>query len=251
MARRHTRHWVVVLLLLLCSCGILWSVGDAALLWRVLRTLGVILSALVPLFYLVVVVLLLSAIPDKPALTPLLDAPIPDDMAGIDRQFLDAGFRRVGGLAQFNTKPKTKILNYIHEECRAYGTLQKLWRNPPAYGLISPREDGGGTLETLANPEVDALPPGAGTFRQVIPDGDMAGLVRHHKEAMALLGGEGLDFKAANEPDLESEMFLSNLRQRQAIWDRPFYSGWMVLWRTLTGSFPNLGPLTDRRPPAP
>ena len=67
------------------------------------------------------------------------------------------------------------------------------------------------------------------------------------KGVQRILREQGVEFSAAHETDLEQQLFQSTLRQRRAVYDRPFYSGWMVIWRTMTGSFPNLGPITSRR----
>ncbi|MHC4957448.1 MAG: hypothetical protein ACYTGN_03665 [Planctomycetota bacterium] len=246
MGTRQSQVLAVVGLLLGCSLATVAMVGGATLLKTTLIGIGWLLAGVLPLLYLVFVWILLSAIPRDPQLTPVLDPKLPDDLAELEAEFAAAGFERVGGLFLLNTQPRTTTLNFVHPGLGAYATAQKVWRSAPVWGLITPRADRPGNLETLATIEVDALPAVDGTRRQILEGADVATLARHHGDALESLRARGVAFSDVSGPWLERELCASNLRQRELIHARPFRTATVFLWRTLTGRFPSVGPLVSR-----
>ena len=117
----------------------------------------------------------------------------------------------------------------------------------PVCGLISPRAGEAGNLETLGDAGVDGLPAPAGTLRQILENATPAELVAAHTRAMADLRVGGINFRHVSAGELEEEMRDSMLRQRQLIRSRPLRCTAVLNWRSLTGRYPNVGSLSERR----
>jgi len=247
---RQLRGLAVLGLVVACVLALAAMLGGWSALLDVAIGLGLLLALIGPLGFLAVVLFLRGAIPEFPELTPALGEQLSEDLEAVDRAFLACGFRRVGGLSLLNTTPRTRILNYVHPDLAIYGTAQKIWRGNTTFGLISPRADAPGNLETLANPEVDAVPPPQGTLRQVVEGASVAILLGHHASALSTLRSEGVSFDPVAPERLEDEMRLSTVRQRAIVRSRPFRCAAVLLWRSLTGAYPNLGPLSERPGPA-
>lgn len=248
--RRQLRGLAVLGLVMACVLALAAMLGGPDALLDVAIGLGLLFALLVPVGYFAVVLILRRAMPEHPELTPLLGEQLSKDLEAIDRAFLACGFRRAGGLSLLNTTPRTRILNYIHSDLAVYGTTQKVMRGSATFGLISPRADSPGNLETLANMEVDAVPPPTGTLRQVIEGASVAILLGHHGRALSTLRSNGVPFRPVAPERLEDEMRASMLHQRAIMRRRPFRCAGALLWRSLTGAYPNLGPLSERRGPA-
>lgn len=251
MSRRHARVWIVILALLACvSALLIHRLGFSRYLGLLLNAV-LALAVLLPLGFLLLAGMLRGIFPERPELTPLLHDRIPRSLEQLDEQFLACGFVRIGRAAQLNTRPRSIVLNYLHAELDTYGTAQTALRGPTAWGLIAVSEGGQGTFETLANPEVDAVPAAQGTLRQVFPHADVATLLAHHREGLAHLRRGGHSFRPASAEALEGELARSILRQRETIRKRPFHAAWTMLRRALTGSYPNRIPIAQRATPDP
>ncbi len=166
------------------------------------------------------------------------------------RRLLDAvaelGFEAVGPPRRADDPARMVLWGQVHRTLPVYATVfdaDSPYGGRTACDLISLLADDRGVLITGGEVWEGVMPPYPGEFRQILPGAGPADLLAAHLVALEFLSSRGFaprPLSAASwEPDLRS---VEGRRRRQFLrW--PLTTSAKVIWRSLRGRTPYLGPL--------
>jgi hypothetical protein len=166
------------------------------------------------------------------------------------RRLLEAvaelGFEPVGPPRRADDPARMVLWGQVHRTLPVYATVfdaDSPYGGRTACDLISLLADDRGVLITAGEVWEGVMPPYPGEFRQILPGAGPADLLAAHLVALEFLSPRGFTPRtlstASWEPDLRS---VEGRRRRQFLrW--PLTTSALVIWRSLRGGTPYLGPL--------
>lgn len=192
--------------------------------------------------------LLLRALPENVAMTPLPPAPSPD-MDRIGEELASLGFSPVGPAYEVAVSPPARLQAWVHDGQPAYATVFRTGTVPAKVGFdfVSILEGWTGGLTSVNDPAGAALPAAPGSMRQVIRSATPGALFQQHCRALAWVAEQGLRWRRPTAGDFVADFQKAMNRERAAFLRSPLTYPAVALWRVVTRLSPHLGPLEQQR----
>jgi hypothetical protein len=185
----------------------------------------------------------LGNLPEHARMTPLADA-VPAACRGLLARMQELGFARLGPVLRVHLDPGATIVPLWSETERTYATVFVSDGAPgKAHFDFVTVLDGEVGLTSSPNPAAGVLPQSPRSFLQIFANEEPETLLGRHLE-----GRDQLARAARVEPKPRCASFEALLagalrRQRQSFLRAPLRNTWTALWRVVTKSTPDRGPV--------
>jgi hypothetical protein len=166
------------------------------------------------------------------------------------RRLLDAvaelGFEPAGPPRRADDPARMVLWGHVHRTLPVYATVfdaDSPYGGRTACDLISLLADDRGVLISAGEAWEGVMPPYPGEFRQIVPGVAPAALLDRHVAALEFLSSRGLAPREVSAAGWERDLRSVEGRRRRQFLRWPLITSATVIWRSLRGGTPYLGPL--------
>ena len=190
----------------------------------------------------------------QPNLTmaPVAEERMPDALRAAADRFAALGFTRATPPLAVALSHPGLLLGFVQEGGDVAGSAFCVERpaSLPAltsFDVFSRFEGDRGGLTTSPSRSAAVLHPTPGALRQVFPGADAATLLARHREALAWLSTQGIRARPLRGVEFETLFRSAMERHRAAFVAARLRFAFTAIWRVVSRSTPNLGPLPQQR----
>lgn len=189
-----------------------------------------------------------SNLPEDVAMERLEPSAMSNALGVLRFRLLALGFVPVGPPLNVGVSPPAVMVALVHTDEPVYATAYQTGTLPAkiAFDFVSIFEGDRGGLTSNAEPAGAALPASPGSLRQVFRDAPPERVLEGHRQALAYLGGRGLEARAVSAAAFETDFRAAMRRQRRAFLSAPLRRTALTLWRVASRSTPHLGPVESQ-----
>jgi len=169
------------------------------------------------------------------------------------RRLLDAvaelEFEAVGPPRRADDPARMVLWGQVHRKLPIYATVfdaDSPYGGRTACDLISLLAADRGVLITAGEVWEGVMPPYPGEFRQILPGAVPAELLAAHLAALEFLSSRGFTPRTLSTASWEPDLRTVEGRRRRHFLCRPMTTTALVIWRSLCGATPFLGPLAEQ-----
>jgi len=191
---------------------------------------------------------ILKSLPEQVAIEPLADGQVPAPAWDRIHELEKLGFERIGEAMRFQLGQAADVVPLAHAGESTYATVIHIHSTPPrtAFDFVTAFQSPRAGLTSSPEPGSGVLPLGSDEFLQVFPGATPAAVHGHHRRALALLTGAGLQPAAPSASAVRGLLKESIRRRRQGFLRAQWINTFLALYRTVTKSTPLARPLSEQ-----
>jgi hypothetical protein len=191
---------------------------------------------------------ILKSLPEQVTIEPLPPSQVSPVAQERIEELQRLGFQRLGEPMRFQLGQAADVVPLAHPGESTWATVIHIHSTPPktAFDLVTAFQAPRAGLTSSPETGSGVLPLGSDEFLQVLPGATAAALLEHHRRALALLTGAGLQPVAPSEHAIRGLLKESLRRRRQSFLRNEWLHTLIALHRTVTKSTPYARALADQ-----
>jgi hypothetical protein len=192
---------------------------------------------------------ILQSLPEKVAVSPATASDVTPEMHAFVRQYRALGFEPAGEPLRFHLPQEAVLVALVNADEKMIATVYRIEgkQKKLAHDIVSCLDVPNGGLTTAHDVGAGVLPAAPATLRQIFPGQTPGELFFHHQNALSYLASRhlaALDVAPSAVAGLIVQSFKMN---RHTFVQARVTNTLKAIWRTLTKSTPDLGPIAEQK----